>query len=160
VRKKLLIAGTVLAATTALLGACGGSDDKKESTPATSGAPRTTVPGTATVRVEQTSAGQVLVDSDGKTVYLFTNDQGPTSAVPPGLQAAWPPVEASGAPVAGDGVDASKLETAQQPDGRTFVTYDGHPLYRFSGDTSAGQANGHKLGNVWYAVTPSGAQAP
>jgi predicted lipoprotein with Yx(FWY)xxD motif len=158
--KKLLIAGTAFAAAIALLGACGGSDDDKEtsrrSTPATTAA----ATGPATVETAQTGIGTVLVDADGKTLYLFANDQGTTSAVPANVLAAWPPLTVTGEPVAGEGVDKAKLATAQQPDGQTYVTYNGHPLYRFSGDGSAGQTTGHKLGNVWYAVTPAGDQAP
>lgn len=158
--KKLLIAATALVATAALLGACGGSDDKKEtkrkSTPATSAA----ATGPATVKTAQTGIGTVLVDADGKTLYLFANDQGTTSAVPANILQAWPPLTVTGAPVAGEGVDKSKLGTAQQPGGQTWVTYNGHLLYRFSGDASAGQTTGHKLGNVWYAVTATGDQAP
>lgn len=163
--RKLLIAGTALTATVALLGACGGSDDKKGSksggtTATTRAASGTTTTGAATVKTAQTGIGTVLVDAQGKTLYLYANDQGTTSAVPPNILTAWPPLVASGAPVAGTGVDASKLKTALQPDGQTWVAYDGHLLYTFSGDQSAGQTNGHKLGNVWFAVTPTGSQAP
>jgi predicted lipoprotein with Yx(FWY)xxD motif len=158
--RKLLIAGTALVATAALLGACGGSDDNKETTRRSAPSTSAAATGAATVKTAETSIGTVLVDAEGKTLYLFANDQGTTSAVPSAVLAAWPPLVASGTPVAGDGVDASKLKTAQQPDGQTFVTYNGHPLYTFTGDASAGQANGHKLGNVWYAVTPAGDQAP
>jgi predicted lipoprotein with Yx(FWY)xxD motif len=80
--------------------------------------------------------------------------------VPANILAAWPPLTVNGTPVAGQGVDQSKLGTASQPDGQTYVTYNGHPLYRFSGDASAGQTTGHKLGSVWFAVTPAGEQAP
>jgi predicted lipoprotein with Yx(FWY)xxD motif len=157
--KKPLTAGCVLLAVVVLLAACGGDDDKEtkqRSTPATSAAP--TRP--ATVKTAQTGIGTVLVDADSKTLYLFANDQGTTSAVPANILAAWPPLTVSGTPVAGQGVDQSKLGTASQPDGQTYVTYNGHPLYRFSGDASAGQTTGHKLGNVWFAVTPAGEQAP
>ena len=157
--KKLLTAVIALVSTAALLGACGGSDDKKEterrSTPAT-----TAATGPATVKTAQTGIGTVLVDADGKTLYLYASDQGTTSAVPANILAAWPPLTVTGTPVAGEGVDKAKLATAQQPDGQTYVTYNGHPLYRFSGDGSAGQTTGHKLGNVWYAVTAAGEQAP
>jgi predicted lipoprotein with Yx(FWY)xxD motif len=158
--RKLLIVATALVATAALLGACGGSDDDKKSerrrTPATTAA----ATGPATVKTAQTGIGTVLVDADGKTLYLYASDQGTTSAVPANILAAWPPLTVSGTPVAGEGVDKAKLATAQQPDGQTYVTYNGHPLYRFSGDGSAGQTTGHKLGNVWYAVTAAGEQAP
>jgi predicted lipoprotein with Yx(FWY)xxD motif len=157
--KKLLFAGTVLVAVAALVAACGGDDDKKETR--RRGAPATSArAGAATVRTAETGIGTVLVDADGKTLYLFANDQGITSAVPAGVLAAWPPLTVTDEPVAGQGVDQSKLGTAQQADGQTYVTYNGHPLYRFTGDASAGQTTGHKLGNVWYAVTPEGEQAP
>jgi predicted lipoprotein with Yx(FWY)xxD motif len=116
----------------------------------------------ATVAVADTNIGEVLVDSDGKTLYLFANDQGTTTAVSPELQQAWPPltVESADDVVAGDGVDAGKLEAVQQDDGKLFVAYNGHLLYRFSGDGEAGQTNGHKVANVWFALTPAGEQAP
>jgi predicted lipoprotein with Yx(FWY)xxD motif len=159
--KKLLTAGTVLLATAALLAACGGGggdnkETKKRSAPATTAA----ATGPATVKTGQTGIGTVLVDADGKTLYLFANDQGTTSAVPANIAQAWPPLTVTGSPVAGPGLDKSKLGTAPQPDGQTFVTYNGHLLYRFSGDASAGQTNGHKLGNIWYAVTATGERAP
>jgi predicted lipoprotein with Yx(FWY)xxD motif len=158
--RKLLIAGTALVATAALLGACGGSDDDKETTRRSAPSTSAASTGAATVKTAETSIGTVLVDAEGKTLYLYANDQGTTSAVPLAVLAAWPPLVASGTPVAGDGVDGSKLETVQQPDGQTYVIYNGHPLYTFTGDASAGQTNGHKLGNVWYALTPAGDQAP
>ena len=162
--KKLLTAATALLTATVLLAACGGGGGNKEtkkpsstkSTPATTAA----ATGPATVKTAQTGIGTVLVDADGKTLYLFANDQGTTSAVPPNILQAWPPLTVTGAPVAGQDVEKSKLGTAPQPDGQTWVTYNGHLLYRFSGDASAGQTNGHKLGNVWYAVTAAGERAP
>jgi predicted lipoprotein with Yx(FWY)xxD motif len=159
--KKLLTAATVLLAAAALFAACGGGggdnkETKKKSAPATTAA----ATGPATVKTAQTGIGTVLVDADGKTLYLFANDQGTTSAVPPNILQAWPPLTVTGTPVAGAGLDKSKLGTAPQPDGQTYVTFNGHPLYRFTGDTSAGQTNGHKLGNVWYAVTAAGDRAP
>jgi predicted lipoprotein with Yx(FWY)xxD motif len=162
--KKLLTAATALLTATVLLAACGGGGGNKETKKpsSTKSAPATTAAATgpATVKTAQTGIGTVLVDADGKTLYLFANDQGTTSAVPPNILQAWPPLTVTGAPVAGQGVEKSKLGTAPQPDGQTWVTYNGHLLYRFSGDASAGQTNGHKLGNVWYAVTAAGERAP
>jgi predicted lipoprotein with Yx(FWY)xxD motif len=149
----------VVLAAFVVFAACGSDDNKdtgRRSTPATSAA----AAGPATVKTARTGIGTVLVDADGKTLYLFANDQGTTSAVPANILAAWPPLTVTGEPVAGQGVEQSKLGTAPQPDGQTYVTYNGHPLYRFTGDASAGQTNGHKLGDVWYALTPAGEQAP
>lgn len=159
--KKLSIGCALLLTAVVLLAACGGgSGDNKESKPKSTPATTAAATGPATVKTAQTGIGAVLVDADGKTLYLFANDQGTMSAVPANILQAWPPLTVTGTPVAGQGVDKSKLATAQQPNGQTYVSYNGHLLYRFSGDPSAGQTNGHKLGNVWFAVTPAGEQAP
>jgi predicted lipoprotein with Yx(FWY)xxD motif len=170
--RKLLVGGVALAAAAALVAGCGGNNKKESKSssksqaktsastaPATT-APATTAPANATVKVASTTIGQVLVDEQGKTLYLFANDQGTTSAVPPNILQAWPPLMATGKPTGGAGVDASKLGTAPQPNGQTWVTFNGHLLYRFSGDGAAGETKGHKLGNIWFAVTPAGDRAP
>jgi predicted lipoprotein with Yx(FWY)xxD motif len=150
------------------LAACGddSSGDDKDAKDTTEKETTTTQPaeqpeGPATVNVADTGIGQVLVGPDGKTLYLYASDQGTTSAVPANILSAWPPLEvdSADAAVAGEGVDESKLGTAPQPDGSIWVTYNGHLLYSFSGDSAAGQTNGHKLGNVWFALTPAGEQA-
>ena len=66
-----------------------------------------------------------------------------------------------GSPKAGQGVRGSLLGTTKRTDGNTEVTYDGHPLYYFSGDSGAGQANGQgsdNFGAKWWLVAPSGAK--
>ncbi len=65
----------------------------------------------------------------------------------------------SGAPKAGKGVDASKLGTTRRSDGTLEVTYNGHPLYTYAGDSQPGQTNGEGVngfGAEWYAVSPAG----
>lgn len=116
--------------------------------------------GPATVAVGDTGLGEVLVDADGKTLYLFTNDQGTTTGASDDLLQAWPPltVESEDDLVAGDGTDEALLGTAEQADGRIWVTYNDHLLYRFTGDAAAGDTAGQGLGGVWFAVTPAGEQ--
>ncbi|MEX1008497.1 MAG: hypothetical protein WD271_11705 [Acidimicrobiia bacterium] len=155
---------------TLALAACGGGDDNSSgnvsskattttgapaATTTTSGATTTTTtaPAAVTVKAATVSLGNIVVSSDGKTLYAFMPDgTGTTSMCTGGCAGTWPPLMASGQPVAGSGIDASKLSKA--PSGQ--VTYGGHLLYNFSGDTAPGQTNGQALGNVWHIVAPSG----
>jgi len=101
--------------------------------------------------------GQILVASDGRTVYIFDKDMGTTSACTGGCASAWPAVVAAGTPEGGTGVTSSMLGTAQgQAPGQ--VTHNGHLLYKFSGDTKAGDVNGAAIPN-WHPITPAGTAA-
>jgi predicted lipoprotein with Yx(FWY)xxD motif len=117
--------------------------------------------GTA-INVGATKLGQVIVDPNGLTVYLFLADKGTTSACnSASCVQYWPPVLTNGAPQAGAGVTASLLGTTARADGTTQVTYAGHPLYLFASDKKAGDATGQGLnafGAPWYVVSPSGMQ--
>ena len=105
------------------------------------------------------SLGKVLVDSGGRTLYLFEKDSGGKSACSAACAAAWPPLRANGKPVAGTGVTPSKLGTTARSDGDPQVTYNGHPLYRYAGDTQPGETSGQGLsafGAAWFAVSGAG----
>src|SRR5256714_14863257 len=113
----------------------------------------------ATVRVAKTNLGNVLVNSKGRTLYLFQADQGTTSACSGPCATNWPPVRASGTPKPGKGVQASLLATSPRSDGKPQVVYNGHPLYTFSGDKKAGDTNGqgvNAFGAQWFAVSGTG----
>ena len=103
--------------------------------------------------------GPVLVNADGFTLYLFESDTGSTSTCTGSCAGTWPALTTDGAPAAGDGVDDGKLGTTARDDGSTQVTYDGHPLYTYAGDSAAGDANGQGIGDVWFAVTADGTAA-
>ena len=103
--------------------------------------------------------GTVLVDGDGMTLYLFENDTGMTSTCTDTCASTWPALTTSGDANATAGAESSMLGTTTRDDGSTQVTYDGHPLYLYSGDTAAGQANGEGISNVWFAVTTQGTPA-
>jgi len=96
----------------------------------------------------------IIVDSAGKTVYIFKPDgTGTTSKVPAALKMLWPEVmSTSTTPTVGSGLTASKatVNSAHQ------LAYNGHLLYTFKPDVKAGTANGQGLGNVWYVISPSG----
>ena len=147
-----LSSAAALAATAVVLASCGsGSSGSGGSTTSA-----TTAGGGTTVKTAKTSLGTVVVDGSGRTLYLFAKDTGPKSTCSGSCASAWPPVTASGRP-AGTGV--SGLTLVKRSDGRRQVVIDGHPLYRFSGDTSAGQLNGQGVdafGARWYAVSPAG----
>lgn len=100
--------------------------------------------------------GTVLDTSAGLTLYHLTTEQSGKIECTGSCATNWPPFLAPGgnAPT-GTAFDA-KLGTISRPDGGTQLTFDGMPLYRFAGDSSAGQANGQGIGGVWFAVTASG----
>ena len=115
----------------------------------------------ATVGVASTNLGKILVDSKGRTIYLFKKDRGTKSACSGDCATDWPPVRASGKPSGGGGANASLVSTTKRSDGEPQVTYNGHPLYLFEGDHSPGDTNGQGLtafGAGWYAVSSAGDQ--
>ena len=151
-----LIVGAAAAALAALaIAACGGGGGATAAT-----APATTGTGSgATIGTASTGLGTVLVDSQGRTLYRFLKDTGSTSMCSGECTSDWPPLQANGKPTAGGGAKASMLGTTKRSDGTTQVTYNGHPLYTFSGDAKPGDTNGEGLnefGGRWYAVSSSG----
>jgi predicted lipoprotein with Yx(FWY)xxD motif len=116
----------------------------------------------ATVSATSTSLGMILVDGNGRTLYLFEKDQPNQSACAGACVAAWPVDQSSTTPKAGSDVTASLLGTIKRGDGSTQVTYNKHPLYYFARDSQAGQHNGQGVdafGAKWFVVTPAGAAA-
>jgi predicted lipoprotein with Yx(FWY)xxD motif len=101
---------------------------------------------------------QVVVDSAGKTVYLYEPDgSDSTSQVPTGIRSTWPAVAApAGAPKVSSELDSSKVGTQTQPDGTKQISYNGHLLYTFAGDSAPGDAGGQGLGGVWFTISPAG----
>ncbi len=112
-----------------------------------------------------TGVGTVLVDGQGKTLYLLTSEQGGklTCTDDNGCTKVWPDTELpSGvtSATAGSGVDASKLSTIKSAQGSLYVTYAGWPLYTFSHDSGPGTAHGEGIvsfGGTWETLTPAGA---
>ena len=113
--------------------------------------------GDATLMVaEHPDLGPILVDSKGMTLYMFTKDEPDKVNCEGKCLEAWPPLLVEGEPVAGEGVDASMLGTADMPDGTKIVTYNHMPLYYWAADTAPGQATGQDVNQVWYVVSPEG----
>ncbi len=124
--------------------------------------PKTSSGQTATVAAQNAgNLGTVLVDAQGRTLYLFAKDSGTQSACFGTCAHYWPPARASGKPTAGNGLNASLLGTTSRSDGGAQLTYNGHPLYQFSGDQNPGDTSGQGLtdfGGSWYALSAAGDQ--
>jgi predicted lipoprotein with Yx(FWY)xxD motif len=113
----------------------------------------------ATVDLRGSKLGQTLVDGRGRTLYLFEADTAGKSNCSGACASAWPPYVSNGAPQAGTGVTGALLGTSVRGDGGAQVTYDGHPLYYYAGDSRPGDAAGQGLnqfGAKWHVVAPSG----
>jgi predicted lipoprotein with Yx(FWY)xxD motif len=111
----------------------------------------------ATVQLRHTSIGSILVSSSGRTLYEFTRDHANKNscAAISGCSAVWPSLKANGRPTAGAGVKASLLSTTSGGQ----VTYAGHPLYTYTGDSGPGATSyvgAKSFGGAWYALNASG----
>jgi predicted lipoprotein with Yx(FWY)xxD motif len=152
----LLLAAAAVALVAFAVAGCGGGGGQATAAPSNSNASA----GSSTIGVTDVSGlGKILVDSKGRTAYLFEKDTGPKSTCSGACAAEWPPVTTSGKPSAGDGLTASMLGTTKRSDGTTQVTYNGHPLYLFSGDNKPGDTAGQKVnafGAEWYVLSPAG----
>jgi len=105
--------------------------------------------------------GTVLVNSKGRTLYMFVPDKQTKVTCLRACAAIWPPLKlAKGAkPTAKGKAKASLLGSDPNPTGGRVVTYNHWPLYTYVADTSAGQAKGQALnlnGGLWYVLSPSG----
>jgi predicted lipoprotein with Yx(FWY)xxD motif len=115
----------------------------------------------ATVGVASTALGDVLVDRQGRTLYLFERDSGAMSACTGACAVNWPPLRVHSTPLVGSGATSSKLGRTARPDGAAQLTYNGHPLYTFANDKKSGDTNGEGInafGGSWFAVSPAGAK--
>ncbi len=153
----LALAGGVL-----LLSACGSSSSqsssgaKAYSTPAT---PVSSPSSGAAIGTASGSAGTYLTGAGGRAVYLWVADVNGQSACSGDCAKAWPPVTTSGSPHASGSVSSSGLGTITRSDGTKQVTYHGHPLYYFAGDSGAGSTTGqgsNGFGAKWWLVSPNG----
>ena len=122
-------------------------------------APDATSARTATVTIAHSRLGKILVDSRGRTLYVLSADSARKSRCFGACAQNWPPLRVSRKPTVGRGLRASKIGTIRRRDGKPQVTYNRHPLYRFVGDTRAGQTHGQGIvafGGRWSVVSPAG----
>jgi predicted lipoprotein with Yx(FWY)xxD motif len=151
-----------------VLAACGGSSSSSSSGSSSTPSYGTAKPstsntsnssGAASVATKTSSLGTFLVDGKGRALYLWDADHGSKSTCSGACAQAWPPLTTTGTPKASGAVKASLLGTTKRTDGTSEVTYAGHPLYYFAGDTQPGQTTGqgsNGFGAPWWVVTPAG----
>lgn len=120
-------------------------------------APEDDAAAAATVALGSSDLGDHLVDGDGMTLYLFTQDPAGESVCTDDCADAWPPLTVDGEVAAGDGVDAALLATITRDDGSEQVTYADQPLYYFAADASPGDVEGQGVNDVWWVVAADGA---
>ena len=156
------------------LAACGSSSHKSStaaSPPATSSTastPATTTPTTAPPATgpkisTNTIAhlGPVLVNAQGRTLYLFVPDNDKKVTCVGGCASVWPPafLPAGQKPVASGLVKQSLLGSDPDPAGGDVITYAGWPLYTYVADSAPGTATGQAVnlnGGLWYVLSPTG----
>lgn len=110
----------------------------------------------AEVALADSDLGEILVDGDGLSLYLFEADEDGESTCYGDCATNWPPLLTEGDPVPGDGVDGGLLATAEREDGSAQVTYAGHPLYYWVGDEEPGDVEGQGVQDVWWLVDAEG----
>ena len=146
------IAVCALLAAVAVLGAACGGGSKSATTSSSN----------STIATANSDVGSILVNCvRGETLYLFAKDTGADDSCSGACAKAWRPYSANGAALhVGSSLKASLLTSMTRADGTKQLTYNGHPLYTFSGDSKAGDITGQgsdAFGARWYVVSPKGA---
>jgi predicted lipoprotein with Yx(FWY)xxD motif len=156
IMKRLIAMAVAPAAVAAIVAGCGGGSSYGGSSNAASSGGGGAE---AAIAVRTTQLGPTLVDSAGRTLYLFEKDTSAASMCAGACASIWPPLVTNGKPKAGAGISAAKLGTTKRADGKLEVTYAGHPLYYYVADTKPGELSGEGLdqfGATWDIVAPSG----
>lgn len=167
--KQHLGTGLAALALVAALAGCGGSPGTTSTTaaatpsatsptpasPAATGSP--TAAAAVDLRTATSSAGTIVVDAKGMSVYFFTKDvkDSGTSACTGACLTMWPPVLSTAATPSAEGVSGT-LGTIATPDGAKQVTLNGLPLYYYEQDKNPGDILGQGVSDVWYLANPAG----
>ena len=139
--------------------ACGSSSTPTSPPPTGSGSSGS---GSVAVKTGKVAGlGTVLVDSTGRTLYVFAPDKAKKVTCTGSCASVWPPLKAASGqkPTLSGGVKVSLVSSDPDPSGGSVVTYNGWPLYLYVADPSSGTAHGQALnssGGLWYVITPSG----
>ncbi len=108
---------------------------------------------TATATIKGTSE-TILTNAQGMTLYYRTSDTA-TSVCSGGCASAWPPLLANGSSTPTSSATLPGTLSVITDANGSQVTYNGHPLYTFSGDLAAGQTNGEGVAGIWFVVPTS-----
>jgi predicted lipoprotein with Yx(FWY)xxD motif len=161
--------GLALAAAALLAAACGSSSGTSASGTTTSPAAKASSPAaTASATPSPTASGATLAlktlsgapgiwltNSAGLALYVYTADKGTTSECYGACAKAWPPLLTTGpVTISGQFTVPTDLGVTTRTDGTKQVTYGGHPLYYFAGDSASGQTKGQGIGGTWFLVGP------
>lgn len=106
------------------------------------------------VSVKETSAGKVLVDANGKTLYFFAKDVAGTSVCTSGCLDNWPLFSKNNIKI-DPALTSADFATITRSDSKTQITYKGWPLYYYKNDVAAGDVNGDKVGSIWFVAKTS-----
>jgi predicted lipoprotein with Yx(FWY)xxD motif len=112
--------------------------------------------GTASVKVAETSAGTVLVDADGMSLYAFTKDADGSPTCADACANAWPAAVVDGAVSSGPGLDGKLVSVVPAIGGGQQLKAGKWPLYRYAGDAAPGDVNGQGSGGEWFLVGTDG----
>lgn len=145
------------AASFAVLALAGCAASPGEGTPAESSPSESAVAPVTVLTVADSDLGEIVVDGEGMTVYVFDKDTpGAESSACTGECAAnWPAVSVDSEDPEVEGV-TGEIGTITGTDGSLQLTLDGLPLYYFAKDEAVGDVNGQAVNGVWWVVAPDG----
>ena len=163
-RRRAVLALPVFLATAIGLAACGSSSATGGAAPQYGGAPspsKAAAPASSGIELTlcSTSLGTILTDGRGITLYAFEADKGTTSSCSGACATAWPPLTATATAKVGAGIKQSLVGKTTRADGTQELTYAGHPLYYFAGDSAPGDTSGQGsrgFGARWDVLTAAG----
>ncbi len=112
--------------------------------------------GDVALEIGSTSLGDVLVDGEGMTLYMFDPDEQGESQCYDDCATAWPPLVAEGDPTVGEGLDEAMVGSVERTDGSMQVTYNDWPLYYWQNDAAAGDVTGQAVNDVWWVLGADG----
>ena len=134
------------------------AEETAEETPAEEEPAEEEPAGDAVVAIASTDLGDVVVDAEGMTLYMFDNDtqSGDTSSCTGQCLEQWPPLFTESDAPTGSADITGELGTIESPDGKLQVTLNGWPLYYWVNDKAAGETTGQAVGGVWWVLDPAG----